>query len=72
MLPADVKLPCEALGIQEADKLFFSESPKRIAQAVALCNTCPIKDKCLDFAIENNCEFGIFGGTTPQERKAMV
>ena len=64
--------PCAKLPIAEADKIFFSEeSAKRQAQAKALCATCPMVQACLDLALENNCEFGIFGGLTPAERKAL-
>jgi WhiB family redox-sensing transcriptional regulator len=64
--------PCASLPLDEADKLFFSEaSEKRIAQAKALCATCPMIQACLDHAIKSECEFGIFGGLTPEERKAL-
>ena len=64
--------PCSLLPLAESDKLFFSEeSEKRIAQAKAICATCPMVQACLDHAIKNNCEFGIFGGLTPAERKAL-
>jgi len=72
MLPNDTKLPCTAIPLAEADKLFFSESPKRQAQAISMCNSCPAKNACLDFALNDEIEFGIFGGTTPQQRKAML
>lgn len=52
-------------------KLFFSELPSKVAKAKAICNTCPSKVSCLDFALRNQEEFGIFGGLTPKERKAM-
>ena len=71
MLPVDTKTPCTTISLEESDKLFFSESPKRIAKAVALCQTCPAKNACLTHALKNDCEFGVFGGYTPQERKAM-
>lgn len=70
-LSLDVAVPCAALSIAESDKLFFSESPKRIAKAKALCAECPMQAKCLQFAIEESIEFGIFGGLTPSERKSL-
>ena len=72
VLKVDVEVPCASMPLKEADKLFFSESPKRIATAKALCADCPMLDKCLQFAIEENIEFGIYGGTTPAERKALI
>jgi WhiB family redox-sensing transcriptional regulator len=40
-------------------------------KALALCNNCPVKDDCLDFALENNIEHGIWGGTNPRQRKQL-
>lgn len=69
---ADVIPPCATLSPKESDKLFFSEdSAKRQAQAKALCATCPMTQACLEIALSNDLEFGIFGGLTPQERKAL-
>lgn len=51
--------------------LFFSELKSKVAKAKAICDTCPVKNDCLQFALREDIEFGIFGGATPQERKAM-
>ena len=61
--------------------LFFAHRPnsirpskamrQRIANAKALCRVCPVANLCLDFALDNNEEHGIWGGLTPQER-AMI
>lgn len=72
MFIQDVTLPCATLTLKESDKLFFSESPKRIAKAKAMCAECPAITQCLEYALNQEIEFGIFGGTTPQERKAML
>jgi WhiB family redox-sensing transcriptional regulator len=50
--------------------LFFSNSKTKRKQALSLCNTCPVIDECLDYAIENNVEHGIYGGRTSEQRKA--
>ena len=71
-LSPEVQIPCAQLSIAESEKLFFSESPKRIAKAKAICATCPALDKCLNFALSECIEHGIFGGTTPDERKSMA
>lgn len=56
----------------EDDKIFFSELPSKVARAKIICSTCPVQKQCLDFAISNNIEEGIFGGFTPNERKSLV
>lgn len=40
-------------------------------QAKAICEGCPIKDDCLDYAVFHNC-IGIWGGTSGRERRKMV
>lgn len=65
-------MPCTLLSPKEADNLFFSEENlKKQSQAKALCAVCPAIESCLKFALDSQIEFGIFGGLTPQERKAL-
>lgn len=52
--------------------LFFSELKSKVEKAKAICNSCVVKSECLEFAIRDEIEFGIFGGATPDERKALV
>jgi len=40
---------------------------ERIAQAISICNSCPIQLKCLDYAIRAE-PFGIWGGASEAER----
>lgn len=42
------------------------EMRERAAKTV--CNTCPVKQQCLEWAIDTNDGFAIMGGTTPEER----
>lgn len=41
------------------------------AEVVALCADCPISWECLTYAIKNNEQYGIWGGTTPAQRDLM-
>lgn len=42
-------------------------------QAVAkqICATCVVRKPCLDFALSQDSQHGIWGGTTPEERRRM-
>ena len=62
----------KALCTPADEALFFSELASKVAKAKAICATCPVASKCLQFALDDNIEFGIFGGYTPAERKALV
>ena len=41
------------------------------ARAVKVCNTCPVKKQCLNFAIENEIRDGIFGGKSAEARRYL-
>lgn len=40
-------------------------------RAKEVCNRCPVKPECLDYAMRNGELLGVWGGTTPAERKRM-
>lgn len=52
--------------------LFFSKLKSKVEKAKTICNSCSVKSECLEFALKDKIEFGIFGGTTPQERNELV
>jgi WhiB family redox-sensing transcriptional regulator len=54
------------------EHIMFSELASKVARAKAICASCPVASKCLQFALDDDIEFGIFGGYTPSERKALV
>lgn len=39
--------------------------------AVAVCARCIVRAECLDYALTNDLDHGIWGGTTPQERRQL-
>jgi WhiB family redox-sensing transcriptional regulator len=40
-------------------------------QAVEVCKTCPVRQRCLDYAIDNEIRFGTWGGKTAEQRARM-
>jgi WhiB family transcriptional regulator, redox-sensing transcriptional regulator len=43
---------------------------RRDMVAKAICNLCPVKEQCLNFALLHH-EFGVWGGTNESDRAAM-
>lgn len=54
--------------LNESPELFFSGFPDDILEAKLVCRECPVVAACKVAAIARNEEFGIWGGTTPEER----
>lgn len=40
--------------------------------AKAICAACPVQADCRDYALKSRESFGIWGGLTEHERKAML
>ena len=59
------------LGTDYADLWFehdYAPPPLAVRQ---ICGSCPVQTQCLDYALQNNEEYGVWGGTTPRQRRAM-
>lgn len=44
----------------------------REARAKAICATCVVRQECLNFALKNKEKYGIWGGTTEEERRRVL
>jgi WhiB family transcriptional regulator, redox-sensing transcriptional regulator len=43
----------------------------QIEAAKSHCATCPASEQCLEFAVTTNQEYGVWGGTTEEERRVL-
>lgn len=43
----------------------------QVEDAKAVCRGCPVEARCLAWALETNQGFGVWGATTPSERRAL-
>jgi WhiB family transcriptional regulator, redox-sensing transcriptional regulator len=43
----------------------------QLALAKNVCARCPVRGECLRFALATGQEYGVWGGTSEQERKQM-
>lgn len=60
---------------REVDSIIFFPNKGQndfIQQARWVCSRCDIKQKCLDYALEDQDTKGIWGGTTEIERLRML
>jgi WhiB family transcriptional regulator, redox-sensing transcriptional regulator len=65
---------CREPGVDP--ELFFpvSESGpgvRQVAAARAVCARCPVQRECRDWALQAGEPAGIWGGTTPEERRLL-
>lgn len=49
--------------------LFFPERGASQKEAKAVCRSCVVREDCLEYALENDEKFGIWGGLSERERR---
>ena len=54
----------------DPDELFGSG--KAQTKAVVICRHCPVVAECLAEALDNQIEFGVWGGMTERQRRALL
>jgi len=58
---------CQA---SQPDKLFVRGAEQNKAKQV--CGACPVRTECLAEALDNQIEWGVWGGMTERERRALL
>ena len=61
----------------EDPELFFpitasGPSARQIAAAKAVCQRCGVRSECLHYALESRQSYGVWGGTSEEERLRMA
>jgi WhiB family transcriptional regulator, redox-sensing transcriptional regulator len=54
----------------DAEGLFVTGAQQR--EARMFCRTCPVRTECLAHALDQRIEFGVWGGMTERERRALL
>ncbi len=70
----DDERPWVALAAcRDADpELFFSDgNGDRTAVALRICAGCAVAEECLEWAMTARAAFGVWGGTTEQDRRRL-
>lgn len=52
--------------------IFYGHDDENIAVAIATCETCLVKKSCLEYALSNKEEHGVWGGTTKSDRRRII
>lgn len=61
----------DALCAQTDPEAFFPEKGGSTRDAKRICTTCDVRDECLEYALQNDERFGIWGGLSERERRKL-
>ncbi|GAB2763180.1 transcriptional regulator WhiB1 [Salinifilum aidingensis] len=50
---------------------FFPLSPSARSYAQSICADCPVTTECLAEALATGADYGVWGGYTPEQRRAL-
>lgn len=52
--------------------VFFPSDGVGVDVARAICADCPVKTPCLEYALENKVDHGVWGGASERERRRIA
>jgi len=51
---------------------FFPNDGVGVTEARKICAECPVKSDCLEYALVNRIEHGVWGGCSERERRRIL
>src|SRR5581483_5157441 len=52
--------------------VFFPSDGVGVEVARQICATCPVKEPCLEYALEQRIDHGVWGGCSERERRRIL
>lgn len=73
LAPEDEDTGCQERGLcsQTDPEAFFPDKGGSTKEAKKICVQCEVRDECLQYAIDHDERFGVWGGLTERERRAL-
>ena len=70
-VPGELEWQERALCAQTDPEAFFPEKGGSTREAKKICTGCEVKGECLEYALEHDERFGIWGGLSERERRKL-
>ena len=70
-LPEESGWQERALCSQTDPEAFFPEKGGSTREAKRICTGCEVRSECLEYALEHDERFGIWGGLSERERRRL-
>ncbi|MGI8794920.1 MAG: WhiB family transcriptional regulator [Acidimicrobiales bacterium] len=52
--------------------IFFPSDGVGVEIARTICGECPVRDECLEFALRNRIDHGVWGGASERQRRRVL
>lgn len=57
---------------EKPPSLFFPSDGVGVEVAKRVCVDCPVRSQCLEYALDNRIDHGVWGGTSERERRRLL
>jgi WhiB family redox-sensing transcriptional regulator len=72
VMPEGMEWMLEAKCRGAAPGEFFPSDGSGVERAMRVCQGCPVRDECLEYALEHRIEHGVWGGASERERRRIL
>ncbi|NKS56215.1 WhiB family transcriptional regulator [Rhodococcus hoagii] len=62
----------EGVCSQTDPDAFYPDKGESSTPAQKICTGCPVRTECLEYALERDERYGVWGGLTPRGRKSLL
>ena len=60
------------LCAEKHPSIFFPSDGVGVEKARKICNECPMQTPCLEYALRNRIDHGVWGGTSERQRRRIL
>jgi len=53
-------------------EMFFPSDGLGVIKAQRICAKCPVSEQCLEYALDNHIDHGVWGGKSERERRRIL
>lgn len=61
----------KALCAEVDPEIFFPDKGDKTAHVKQICKACTVRAECLEYSLQNNERFGVWGGLTEHDRRRL-
>lgn len=74
MIPSEQERPwvADAACIGFEMMIFFPGADGDAQPALRICENCPVRVECLEYALESRQRYGVWGGATERQRRSIL
>lgn len=69
--PDELNWQARGLCAQTDPEAFFPDKGGSTREAKRVCQRCPVRGECLEYALANDERFGVWGGLSERERRKL-